>query len=40
LRSQRDEDEFQRAKALIESLISQDDNNELDLYYFDESGFY
>lgn len=39
MRSQRDEDEFQRAKAMVEALILQDDNNELDLYYFDESGF-
>ena len=39
MRSKRNEDEFQRSKAQVEALILQDKNNELDLYYFDESGF-
>jgi len=39
LRSKRNEAVFQRSKAQVAALILQEKNKELDLYYFDESGF-
>jgi transposase len=39
LKSKRNEKEFEIAKALIKKLIISDKNKEINLYYFDESGF-
>jgi len=39
LRSKRNEEAFQRSKEQVAALILQEKNEELDLYYFDESGF-
>lgn len=39
MRSKRNEAVFQRSKAQVAALILQEKNKELDLYYFDESGF-
>jgi len=39
LRSKRNEEAFQRSKEQVAALILQEKNGELDLYYFDESGF-
>ena len=39
MRSKRNEEAFQRSKEQVAALILQEKNEELDLYYFDESGF-
>ncbi|MGF1614426.1 MAG: IS630 family transposase [Gammaproteobacteria bacterium] len=39
LRSKRDQRQFDEARHRIEELIAQEDNGEIDLYFFDESGF-
>jgi transposase len=39
LKSKRNEEEFSRSKALIDQLIIAYKTHEIDLYYFDESGF-
>jgi transposase len=39
LRNKRDQDQFEQAVQAIEQLISREDNGEIDLYFFDESGF-
>ena len=39
LKQKRDPEEFDKACALIDELIKQEAKQELDLYYFDESGF-
>jgi len=39
VKTKRNEEEFRRSKRLVESLIRQEKNKELNLYYFDESGF-
>jgi hypothetical protein len=39
LHSKRNEEAFQQSKAQVTALILQEKNKELDLYYFDESGF-
>ncbi len=39
LKNKRNEEEFRRSKAMIESLIIQENNQEIDLYFFDGSAF-
>lgn len=39
LKGKRDQQEFEYSLKIIEDLIESDKNNEIDLYYFDESGF-
>jgi hypothetical protein len=39
LKSRRDDDAFIRSKSQVEALIQQEKEGEIDLYYFDESGF-
>jgi transposase len=39
LRSKRNEEAFQQSKKQVAALILREKNKELDLYYFDESGF-
>ena len=39
LRNKRDQDQFDEAVKEIEQLIIQEDKGEIELYYFDESGF-
>jgi len=39
LRNKRDQDQFDEAVKEIEQLITREDNGEIELYFFDESGF-